>query len=168
MEIDAWDNEQDKIEPKVTHGYTLTSHISFRSVCEVMRDFVDKEMSEPTTESGYRPAPVFLSLENHCDTQGQLRLVQIMKEVWGDRLISQHVQIEDVEIGRNTRDVVTLEQLGAKIAVIVEYHFPNQLRRAEEVHEDDAEEVDEAKEDRKAYEQKKEQTPKVGIIPKLT
>src|ERR1700761_2723146 len=43
VEIDAWDNDDDKEEPKVTHGYTLASHIPFRAVCETMRDVVDKE-----------------------------------------------------------------------------------------------------------------------------
>lgn len=78
VEIDAWDNEEDHEEPKVTHGYTLASHIPFRSVCETIRDVHDREMAEPVLESGYRAAPILLSLENHCGGHGQLRLVNIM------------------------------------------------------------------------------------------
>ncbi|KAI7332121.1 hypothetical protein KC315_g4797, partial [Hortaea werneckii] len=43
VEIDAWDGEDTVDEPKVTHGYTLASNISFRSVCETIRDIVDEE-----------------------------------------------------------------------------------------------------------------------------
>lgn len=78
VEIDAWDNDENKDEPKVTHGYTLTSSIPFRSVCETLRDVYDREMAEPMLESGYRAAPILLSLENHCGDHGQLRLVNIM------------------------------------------------------------------------------------------
>jgi phosphatidylinositol phospholipase C delta len=78
VEIDAWDNSENPDEPRVTHGYTLTSNIPFRSVCETIRDVHDKEMAEPTLESGYRAAPILLSLENHCGDHGQLRLVSIM------------------------------------------------------------------------------------------
>jgi len=46
LEIDAWDNDDDPEEPKVTHGYTLVSRISFRSVCETIRDFFDKQVAE--------------------------------------------------------------------------------------------------------------------------
>lgn len=78
VEIDAWDNDADHDEPKVTHGYTLTSNIPFRSVCETIRDVYDHEMAEPVLDSGYRAAPILLSLENHCSDHGQLRLVNIM------------------------------------------------------------------------------------------
>lgn len=78
VEIDAWDNEQNKEEPKVTHGYTLTAHIPFRSVCETIREVYDREQADPMLESGYRAAPILLSLENHCGEHGQRRLVDIM------------------------------------------------------------------------------------------
>lgn len=78
VEIDAWDDDDHPEEPKVTHGYTLTSSIPFRNVCETIRDVYDREMTEPVLDSGYRAAPILLSLENHCGNHGQLRLVEIM------------------------------------------------------------------------------------------
>ncbi|KAI9870140.1 MAG: hypothetical protein M1823_008840, partial [Watsoniomyces obsoletus] len=53
VEIDAWDGDDDKNEPKVTHGYTLVSDITFRAVCETIRDIVDKEANEAVDEQGY-------------------------------------------------------------------------------------------------------------------
>lgn len=71
VEIDAWDNSDHPDEPKVTHGWTLASRVSFRAVCETIRDVVDKEATQPQ-ETGYAPAPVLISLENHCGNHGQL------------------------------------------------------------------------------------------------
>ena len=168
VEVDAWDDEKDKEEPKVTHGLTLASHISFRSVCETMRNFVDKETAaQPMAEFAYRTGPIFLSLENHCSAHGQLRLVQIMHEVWGDRMISKHVQDEAASNSSGSENEVTLARLGSKIAVIVEYHFPNQAQHEEEADGESEDEDEEAKRDRRAYEQRKKEAPKEGIIPEL-
>ena len=164
VEIDAWDDDDNKEEPKVTHGYTLASHIPFRSVCEAMRDVVDKEAAEPDAESGYRAAPILLSLENHCSAQGQKRLAEIMKEVWGERLLSKRVREEGSGEEEGTGERVTLEHLGSKIAVIIEYHFPNEPDSSDE--EDDPEEDEKEKQERQDYEKKKKEAPKI-IIPEL-
>ena len=71
VEIDAWDNDDDDEEPKVTHGYTLVSRISFRSVCEIIRNVHDKEAEGEVDEQGYRSAPILISLENHCGEHGR-------------------------------------------------------------------------------------------------
>lgn len=168
VEIDAWDGEEDKEEPKVTHGYTLAAHIPFRTVCETMRDVVDAEAKEPDLESGYRAAPMLLSLENHCSAHGQLRLVQIMKEVWGDRLLSKRVREAGTEEQEGAGERVTLAELGSKICVIVEYYFGEDLKEEEENDlEGDEDEDEQTKQDRKEYEKKKKEAPKVGIIPEL-
>ncbi|CAG8978854.1 hypothetical protein HYALB_00008509 [Hymenoscyphus albidus] len=165
VEIDAWDNEEDKEEPKVTHGYTLVSHIPFRGVCEIIRDCVDKEATESVNQQGYRAAPILLSLENHCNPKGQLRLVQIMREVWGSRLLSKAVRdwgTEEQQGGAH----VTLDELGSKIAVIVEHHWDT----GDSVEEDscsDREEDDEQKQANTAYKAKRKETANVGIIPEL-
>ena len=164
VEIDAWDDDETPDEPKVTHGYTLVSHISFRSVCEAMRDVVDKEASEPVEESGYRAAPIMLSLENHCSAKGQKRLVEIMKEVWGDRLLSKRVRDEGTAEQEGTGKPVTLDEMKSKICVIVEYHFPDEPDSSDE--EEDPDEDAKDKQDRKEYEKKKNEAPKV-IIPEL-
>ncbi|KAI1073632.1 PLC-like phosphodiesterase [Whalleya microplaca] len=166
VEIDAWDNDDNKEEPKVTHGYTLVSHIPFRSVCETIRDVVDREAAESANEQGYRAAPIMLSLENHCDPHGQQRLVNIMEEVFGDRLLSKpirekgHHEQED----HDDSEHVTLAELGSKIVLIVEYHLPEE---ADDSEEGSTSENEEEKEARAAYQAKKKAAPASVVIPEL-
>ncbi|KAI0420869.1 PLC-like phosphodiesterase [Xylaria grammica] len=66
------------VEPRVLHGYTLTKEVSFRDVCEAIRDyaFVVSDL------------PVIVSLEVHCSSQQQEMMVQIMNETWAGYLLS--------------------------------------------------------------------------------
>ena len=165
VEIDAWDGD-DKDEPKVTHGYTLTSNVSFRSVCETIRDVVDEEALEQKDQQGYRAAPILLSLENHCDAHGQGRLVYIMLQVFGDRLLSKAVRDKGTREQEGTGDHITLAELGSKIAVIVEYHFPGEGDSSTD--EESSDNEDEAlKQARKEYSEKKKNAPATVIIPQL-
>jgi phosphatidylinositol phospholipase C delta len=164
VEIDAWDGDENKDEPKVTHGYTLVSNIPFRAVCETIRDVVDKEAASTLNAQGYRAAPILLSLENHCDAHGQLRLVQIMKEVWGDRLLSSAVRQKGHEEQQGTGAHVRLDELGSKIAVIVEYHLPDEQDDSSDSSSDSDDE--EEKNARKDYKEKKKAAPST-IIPEL-
>jgi phosphatidylinositol phospholipase C delta len=159
VEIDAWDDDTNKDEPKVTHGYTLVSNISFRKVCETIRDVVDKEASE-----GNGGAPIMLSLENHCDAHGQLRLAQIMKEVWGDRLLSKAVREKGTREEEGASEHVTLEELGSKIVVIVEYHLPDEEDTSDSSSSSEDEEERAA---HQAYREKKKNTNAGLIIPEL-
>lgn len=154
VEIDAWDNDDNPTEPKVTHGYTLASHIPFRAVCETMKQALRKEEEEAQRDSSFRPAPVLLSLENHCGHAGQKRLVEIMHEVWGDLLIS-----GPVDKGAPASEHTALDHLGAKIAVMVEFH-PSDKPPVE--HADDDDDDEERKNKAKRNEAKK-----AGIIPEL-
>jgi phosphatidylinositol phospholipase C delta len=163
VEIDAWDNKDNKDEPKVTHGYTLVSNIPFRAVCETIRDVVDREAA-----NGKNAAPILISLENHCDAHGQLRLAQIMQEIWGHRLLSKAVREKGAQEQNhpNEHHHVTLAELGSKIAVIVEYHLPEE----EESSEGDSGSADEGEEEKQArldYEEAKKATSAGGIIPEL-
>lgn len=169
VEIDAWDGEDDdEEEPKVTHGYTLVSHIPFRSVCETVRDVVDQEAAESEDAQGYRSAPIMVSLENHCGPHGQQRLVDIMKEVWGDRLLSKAIREkghEEQEGGEH----VTLEELGSKIVLIVEFHLqgePEEKNDSDSSTSDESSD-DESKEARKKYKEKKKTVSSSIIIPEL-
>ncbi|KAF2800185.1 PLC-like phosphodiesterase [Melanomma pulvis-pyrius CBS 109.77] len=159
VEIDAWDGDENKDEPKVTHGYTLVSNIPFRQVCETIRDVVDKEAAQERNA-----APVVLSLENHCDPHGQLRLAQIMREVWGDRLLSKAVRDKGSREQDHTGEHVTLAELGSKIVVIVEYHLPN-----EQLSDDtsSSSEDEEERSTQEAYREKKKATNAGIIIPEL-
>lgn len=169
VEIDAWDNEDDKDEPKVTHGYTLVSHVPFRAVCETIRDVVDEEAAHSEKHPEFRPAPIMLSLENHCDAHGQQRLVEIMKEVWGERLLSKAVTQKGHGEQQGTGEKVQLDELGSKIVVIVEYHFPNEVAATDEEDSspEDEDEDQEQEEARKAYREKKKTASTTIIVPEL-
>lgn len=160
VEIDAWDNDDNKEEPKVTHGYTLVSNIPFRAVCETIRDVVDKEAREGTDA-----APIMLSLENHCDAHGQLRLAQIMKEVWGDRLLSKAVRDKGTREEEGSSDHVTLAELGNKIVVIVEYHLPNEEDTSDSSSSSSEDEQEHAA--HQAYRDQKKKAATGIIIPEL-
>ncbi|KAK1958597.1 phosphatidylinositol-specific phospholipase C [Colletotrichum sublineola] len=160
VEIDAWDNPDNKDEPKVTHGYTLVSNIPFRAVCETIRNVVDEEAKAPEPA-----APILLSLENHCNPEGQLRLVQIMREVFGDRLLSRAVREKGHAEQDGQGDHVRLEELGNKIVVIVEYHFPGEPDDSSSSSSDDDDE--EEKKARHDYNAKKKEAPPSLIIPEL-
>ncbi|KAK3373068.1 PLC-like phosphodiesterase [Lasiosphaeria ovina] len=184
VEIDAWDNPDDPAEPKVTHGWTLVSHISFRAVCETIRDVVDRESAAPTSDQGYAAAPILLSLENHCAPDGQRRLATIMREVWGDRLLGGAVAVE----GQSEADAaahVRLQDLGSKIVVIVEYHLPNEARDSDDSSSSSSEDEDEdgdnlkqipsaasgnpeeEEQARQTYKAQKKAVPAATIIPEL-
>lgn len=167
IEIDAWDNDDNKEEPKVTHGYTFVSHIPFRVVCETIRNIVDEEVAQ-VDEQGYHAAPILVSLENHCDAHGQMRLVQIMKEVLGDRLLSEPVGgNRDQGQQRGLEEQVLLSELGSKVVIIVEYNLPKNDDDSESSESESEDSEDSEKESRKAYKQKKESTSGTAIIPEL-
>ncbi|KAI1815492.1 1-phosphatidylinositol-4,5-bisphosphate phosphodiesterase [Poronia punctata] len=185
VEIDAWDNDDDKDEPKVTHGYTLVSNIPFRAVCETIRDVVDSE-AKAEAEAGSKTtinaaSPIILSLENHCGVHGQLRLVQIMQEVWGDRLLSKSVREKGHREQDDGTEHVRLEELGGKIVVIVEYYFPkndddniddsssssSSSSSSDSSSEEEEEEEEEEKQARAAYKARKKTVKNLGIIPEL-
>ncbi|KAI0000591.1 PLC-like phosphodiesterase [Xylariaceae sp. FL0662B] len=165
-EIDAWDNDDDKDEPKVTHGYTLVSHIPFRAVCETIRDVVDQEAAGSLDAQGYRAAPILLSLENHCEAQGQQRLVEIMREIFGERLLTQPIREKGHQEQEGDSEHVTLAELGAKIVVIVEYHLPEEADTSDE-NSDSSSEDEEEKAARAAYRAKKKAASSKVIVPEL-
>jgi phosphatidylinositol phospholipase C delta len=170
VEIDAWDSD-DPEEPKVTHGFTLVSNISFRNVCETIRDVFDKELAYAASHPGDFVTPILLSLENHCGPHGQLRLAQIMKEVFGKRLLSEDVRREGHREQGGSGEHVTLGELGSHIAVIVEYHLPNEKDSDSSTSSDSDSSDDEVIEARHAYKNKKKADKKSEgssiIIPEL-
>lgn len=164
VEIDAWDDDDNPDEPKVTHGYTLTSNLPFRAVCQTIKEVVDREAAQPTSAEGHA-APIMLSLENHCGAHGQLRLAQIMQEVWGDRLLSKSVRDHGHQEQAGTGNHVTLKELGNKIAVMVEYHFAGEPEDSDT--SSDEEEDEKTKAEQKAYKESKKKAAASPIIPEL-
>lgn len=75
VEIDLWDGPAG--EPIVTHGYTLSSKISFEEVAQALADHA----------FDHSEFPLILSLENHCSKQQIVRVGAILEEVFGDRLL---------------------------------------------------------------------------------
>jgi phosphatidylinositol phospholipase C delta len=90
-------------------------------VCETISKVVDYEAAHER-----KAAPIVISLENHCDAHGQRRLAQIMREVFGHRLLSAAVREKGTEEQEGSSQHVTLAELGNKVVVIVEYHLPNE------------------------------------------
>ncbi|KAG6036513.1 hypothetical protein E4U41_005632 [Claviceps citrina] len=179
VEIDAWDNDDDADEPKVTHGFTLVSHIPFRAVCETIRDVFDQEAAAAAGDDGFVRAPILLSLENHCGEHGQRRLVEIMRETFGDRLLSEPVRRKG-QREQELDDVhVSLADLGARICVIVEYHLGESESESDSATADDDDDDDdeqqsskagearEAREARRQYRENKKAAATGGIIPEL-
>jgi hypothetical protein len=72
-------NPTTRPEPRVLHGWTLTSEITFRDVCKTIR-----ETAFVTTN-----LPLIVSLEVHCSLEQQEIMVDIMKEEWAGFLIDE-------------------------------------------------------------------------------
>lgn len=92
-------------EPRVLHGWTLTSEVSFRDVCKAI------------AETGFKNSdlPIIVSLEVHADAQQQETMVDIMEEEWGDLMVdSAHVCDPDERVPR-------LDELLRKILVKVKH-----------------------------------------------
>ncbi|KAJ4325859.1 hypothetical protein N0V94_000421 [Neodidymelliopsis sp. IMI 364377] len=66
-----------RAEPKVYHGYTLTSEMTFRAVCATIRDYAFRASN----------LPLIVSLEVHAGPEQQEIMVEIMTEYWGDMLV---------------------------------------------------------------------------------
>ncbi|KAL2406612.1 1-phosphatidylinositol 4,5-bisphosphate phosphodiesterase 1 [Exophiala dermatitidis] len=64
-------------EPRVLHGYTLTQPITFRSVCESIKEtaFLTNDL------------PLIVSLEVHASLSQQEIMVDIVREVWSGLLV---------------------------------------------------------------------------------
>lgn len=76
IEIDTWDGDDG---PVVNHGRTFTSSVSFLSVIDTINHYAFRASS----------LPVILSLEVHCNTENQHKMVDIMKEKFGDKMVTE-------------------------------------------------------------------------------
>lgn len=77
VEIDCWNGPGN--EPQVTHGRTLTSKVPFRDVITAIERYAFIAS----------PFPVILSLEVHNDLAQQDVLAVILREILGDKLLSE-------------------------------------------------------------------------------
>jgi phosphatidylinositol phospholipase C delta len=110
---------------------------------------MDAELSGPGSE----PAPIFISLENHCTPPVQLRLAAIMREVFGEKLVTEPVHKDGTD--------VTLDELTGRILVMVEYYGLNPKDVPQDLHDPEGDK--ESKENR----EKKSDSKPVKIVPQL-
>ncbi|KAK3296017.1 uncharacterized protein B0H64DRAFT_417585 [Chaetomium fimeti] len=93
-------------EPRVLHGYTLTKEVSFREVCEAIRDY-----AFVVTDT-----PLIASLEVHCSAEQQETMIAIMHETWGEFLLP--------EPKEDATHLPSPAELRGKILVKVKYAPP--------------------------------------------
>lgn len=73
--VDIYDGDD---EPIVYHGKTLTGSVSVRAVCVAIASYAFMAS----------PYPIIISAEMHCGPEQQLKLVDILKEVFADQLVT--------------------------------------------------------------------------------
>ena len=78
VEIDCWDGAEG---PRVTHGHTGTSSVPFADcIYAINRCAFD-----------VTPYPLIISLEVHCNPEQQRKMIQTMKDIFGEKLLLQPV-----------------------------------------------------------------------------
>ncbi|CEH18641.1 Phosphoinositide-specific phospholipase C [Ceraceosorus bombacis] len=163
VEIDAWDNDQSPDEPKVTHGYTLTAHVPFRSVCKAIAEQVEAEIAEAKNRNEPLPNPVFISLENHAGPAGQERISAILKEELRDKLVT-----EPVSRGPDGQSDATLGDLGGKVLVMVEWYGHTDAGDVAAITDAKEEESSSSSdEEERAYNERKAKAQQSKIVPEL-
>ncbi|ERF75770.1 hypothetical protein EPUS_01600 [Endocarpon pusillum Z07020] len=105
VEIDCWNGSEGK--PIVTHGHTGTSHVLFSDCISVISRYA----------FDVSPYPLILSLEVHCDAEQQGRMVHIMKDGFGERLVLEPIH-------ESLRQLPTPEELKYRILVKVKSSVP--------------------------------------------
>ena len=105
VEVDAWDGPEN--QPQVVHGRTLTTSISFREVIAA----VNKHAFVTTLY------PLVISIENHCSPAQQQVMFDIMKEIFGSRLIEEPLDFTSTTLPSPSQ---LLERIAIKVKVPVE------------------------------------------------
>lgn len=98
VEVDCWDGPDN--QPMVTHGKTLTTTILFREAIAAINKYA-------FVKSQY---PLWVSLEVHCNPTQQEVMANIMKDIFGEKLVT-----ERLESAEGT--LPTPEQLKGRILV---------------------------------------------------
>lgn len=79
VEIDVYDGDS---EPMIYHGKTFTSKVPVREVCEAIAKYAFVTS----------PYPVIISAEIHCSVPQQEMMVEVMRDVFRDALVSAPVE----------------------------------------------------------------------------
>ncbi|XP_041927738.1 1-phosphatidylinositol 4,5-bisphosphate phosphodiesterase beta-1 isoform X1 [Alosa sapidissima] len=90
VELDCWKGRTAEEEPVITHGFTMTSEISFKEVIEAIAECAFKTS----------PFPVILSFENHVDSpKQQAKMAEYCKSIFGDALLTEPLEKYPLEHG---------------------------------------------------------------------
>uniref|UniRef100_A0A8C1I2N9 Phosphoinositide phospholipase C n=1 Tax=Cyprinus carpio carpio TaxID=630221 RepID=A0A8C1I2N9_CYPCA len=90
IELDCWKGRTADEEPIITHGFTMTSEISF------------KEVIEAIAESAFKTSlfPVILSFENHVDSpKQQAKMAEYCRSIFGEALLTDPLEKYPLEAG---------------------------------------------------------------------
>ncbi|XP_062407347.1 1-phosphatidylinositol 4,5-bisphosphate phosphodiesterase beta-1 [Sardina pilchardus] len=90
VELDCWKGRTADEEPIITHGFTMTTDISF------------KEVIEAIAESAFKtsPFPVILSFENHVDSpKQQAKMAEYCRSIFGEALLIDPLEKYSLEPG---------------------------------------------------------------------
>ncbi|XP_041646165.1 1-phosphatidylinositol 4,5-bisphosphate phosphodiesterase beta-1-like [Cheilinus undulatus] len=90
VELDVWKGRTAEEEPVITHGFTMTSEISFKEVIEAIAECAFKTS----------PFPVILSFENHVDSlKQQAKMAEYCRSIFGDALLIDPLEKYPMESG---------------------------------------------------------------------
>uniref|UniRef100_A0A8C1UBH9 Phosphoinositide phospholipase C n=1 Tax=Cyprinus carpio TaxID=7962 RepID=A0A8C1UBH9_CYPCA len=90
IELDCWKGRTADEEPIITHGFTMTSEISF------------KEVIEAIAETAFKTSlfPVILSFENHVDSpKQQAKMAEYCRSIFGEALLTDPLEKYPLEAG---------------------------------------------------------------------
>lgn len=99
-------NSSVRVEPRVYHGYTMTSEMPFRAVCATIKEYAFQVTKQP----------LIVSIEVHAGHQQQEIMVELMNEYWKDVLVG---PLSDPSFDYNSITLPTLKELKGKILVKV-------------------------------------------------
>ncbi|XP_029112326.1 1-phosphatidylinositol 4,5-bisphosphate phosphodiesterase beta-1 isoform X2 [Scleropages formosus] len=90
VELDCWKGRATDEEPVITHGFTMTTEISFKEVIEAIAECAFKTS----------PYPVILSFENHVDSpKQQAKMAEYCRSIFGDALLTEPLEKYPLEPG---------------------------------------------------------------------
>ncbi|KAL4630531.1 1-phosphatidylinositol 4,5-bisphosphate phosphodiesterase beta-1-like [Arapaima gigas] len=90
VELDCWKGRTADEEPVITHGFTMTTEISFKEVIEAIAECAFKTS----------PFPVILSFENHVDSpKQQAKMAEYCRSIFGDALLTEPLEKYPLETG---------------------------------------------------------------------
>uniref|UniRef100_A0A8C7X6E0 Phosphoinositide phospholipase C n=1 Tax=Oryzias sinensis TaxID=183150 RepID=A0A8C7X6E0_9TELE len=90
IELDCWKGRTTEEEPVITHGFTMTTEISFKEVIEAIAECAFKTS----------PFPIILSFENHVDSpKQQAKMAEYCRSIFGDALLMEPLEKYQLEAG---------------------------------------------------------------------